>query len=367
MGRIRQILKKMFMEAFHRFPPFTDSNFRLENAKKVLFVLSYKRIGDLVVFSFFPREFKKFFPDKELCVAIEGNYAEILEGNPFCRVIAIPDGFFKWLAFLRKEKFDVIIDFPGGVGHNRQLAYYFSGAKAVVLEETSEYHYPYARYVKTDLFNHITSSYKKILLLFANDLNRQAIEQKTDLSYRVEKYDYRSKKHSSVKPLLVINPEGHTDVKTLSCDKVANIARCIVNNTDCSIDILAYKKKYNPSDSERIRYVYLNNFDDLFRSVYEADYVLTVDTASMHIAEMYGRPMTSLHKVILPKNAEIDENSVPKCGKFISKDICDKCAMCQWYPRKNADILIGRDSQEYISDDRITRSVIDGMSKNGII
>ena len=356
MGRIRQIVKKMFMAAFHRFPPLTDRNFRLENSGKILFVLAGKRIGDTVVFSFFPREFKRFFPDKELVLAVEEKYSCLLEKNGYARTVPIPGSFIGWLKLLRHEKFDTIIELPGGADHHRQLAYYFSGAKAVILEKTEEYNYPYARYFKVDLKRHITEAFKGVLRLFGS------INEEIDISYQINvslpEKQYKGLFADSDRPLVVFNPHGNITANCLSKEKTRKIIDILLRETNFNILLLDYKKKFDFDDHSRLVSEGGDGIAILFNAVRQADYVLTVDTGSVHIAEMYSKPMTAICKKIIPPGLE--KNLKHPCSNE-KKEICISCSLCQWHPVKKADIIIGQNNADSLSAEEICGSVINNF------
>jgi len=340
------------MSVFSHFPPLTDRDFHLENSKKVLFVLAGKRIGDTVVFSFFPREFKRFFPDKELVLAVEDKYSCLLEKNGYARTVIIPGTFIGWLKLLRKEKFDAIIELPGGADHHRQLAYYFSGAKAVILEKTDEYDYRYARYFNVDLKRHITEAFKGVLRLFG--CIKEEIDIKYEINMALPEKRYKSLFAEPGRLLLAFNPHGNIAANCLSKEKAKQIADILLQKTGFNILLLDYGNKFNFDVNSRLVSEAGDGIVIFFNAIKQADYVLTVDTGSVHIAEMYSKPMTALYKKIIP--AGMEDNLIFPCSNE-NKEICISCSLCQWHPLNEADILIGKNNADSLSSEEICGSV----------
>jgi len=383
---IKKIIKKIFMNVFGYFPVLTDPNFDLHQAKKIFFFMSCRCIGDSITVSFFAREFRRLCPGAELVMgAVNAQTAQILS-NGFARVVVFPNNFISLLKFLRKEKFDVIISLPGGAEHKWQLPYYLSGAKAVILEKTEEYSYPYARYFDVDETRHKTKSYERLLRLFCPE------NAEIDSSYEVNlngmmkvPYEDRNKfGKCSDRPVLLFNPESRSQLRTLSVEKTADIIKGILEKSDCVIKLLSYNydcasvDRLNAGNKcSRLFFSHVKNLPDLFKEIYMADYMLTVDTSSVHIAEMYGIPMTVLYKLAVPgkKNNDIEgmaelkgrigEGKAPyPCGENPGKIVCTKCSLCAFCTRaENADILVGNYRQENIPNDIIVKSCLKGLRK----
>jgi|GEM_PF-1471694 len=302
------------MRVFHFFPVPTDKNYDFASAVNVAFVLAGKRIGDNIAVSFFLREFKKNFPLKKLTVCVEAQYSCILKNSGYAEIKILPRGFLRCLSFFRKGRFDVIIELPGGVDHHRLLAYYFSGAKAVVLERTEEYSYPFAKYIERDFHSHITEFIKKPLFLFGHIKD-------VDTSYEIpegnERMYYADNLKNGMK-MLLFNPEGNSPERTLSPDKVRGILEFITRNAACSVVLLVHNNKYAGMPFRDFFACRTENIMDIFALVKASDYVLTVDTCTVHIAELYKKRMTAVYRV---NGSPDDEN------------------LAMWRPRTEADII----------------------------
>ncbi|MBP5286954.1 MAG: hypothetical protein J6Z08_03555 [Elusimicrobiales bacterium] len=186
-------------------------------------------------------------------------------------------------------------------------------------------------------------------------------------------------------PVILFNPESSSNKRSLSPKKTLSVAKKILENSDCNIRILSYKYKIDfPKDffskkmSKRICIAKADNLHKLFSEVKKADYLLTVETSSAHIAEMFGKPMTALFKIMLNdrdkcgnfnfKRKKIsdginffDEGCFP-CEENYDKKRCMECSLCAFFVRNsNADILVGFDCQENIPDNSIVLSCMAGL------
>lgn len=103
--------------------------------KKILLV-RLRRIGDVVMTTPAVTALKKGLPSSHITYVVEAPYRELIEGNPYiARTIVLPrplgaKKFLKAVCAIRKEGFDVAIDFHGGP--TASLITLFSGAKKKV-------------------------------------------------------------------------------------------------------------------------------------------------------------------------------------------------------------------------------------------
>ncbi len=115
--------------------PTGRSRADLSSARKIL-ILRLRRVGDVVMTLPAVELLKSFLPDASLTYLIEEPYRRLVEGHPFVnQVLSVPEkqdrrGFFSFLRMVRRERFDVLLDFHGGPRASWITA--FSGAACKV-------------------------------------------------------------------------------------------------------------------------------------------------------------------------------------------------------------------------------------------
>lgn len=101
-------------------------------AHKIL-LIRLRRIGDVVMTTPAVTALKKAFPRAELTYIVEDPYRELVEGNPNLEaVLVLPKkqgrkDFLRFLRRIRKDRYDVVIDFHGGP--RASLITFVSGAR----------------------------------------------------------------------------------------------------------------------------------------------------------------------------------------------------------------------------------------------
>ncbi len=111
--------------------PKTDSS-----ALSKILLIRLRRIGDVVMTTPAIAALKEALPQASLSYIIEEPYRRLVEGHPLLdKVIVIPSGrsladFLRFVRQIRREKYDIVIDFHGGP--RAFLLALFSGAKLKV-------------------------------------------------------------------------------------------------------------------------------------------------------------------------------------------------------------------------------------------
>jgi heptosyltransferase-1 len=116
----------------HPLNPTEKQKIELSSINKVLLV-RLRRIGDVVMTTPAITALRKALPSAHISYVIETPYRELIEGNPHVdKVIVLPrpmgkKRFMNTVRLLRKERFDVAIDFHGGP--TASLITFLSGAR----------------------------------------------------------------------------------------------------------------------------------------------------------------------------------------------------------------------------------------------
>ena len=87
--------------------------------KKIL-IVRLRRIGDIIMTTPSVSALRKGFPDAFISYIVEEPYRELVEGNPDLDKIIVLEknqskrDLFNLIRQIRKEKYDVVLDFHGG-------------------------------------------------------------------------------------------------------------------------------------------------------------------------------------------------------------------------------------------------------------
>lgn len=287
------------------------------NIKRILFLFPSSAVGDTVIETFFIHEVKKLYPKAKLDIAILAPYAVLLENNPDINCIyKMPVSIFKklfWLAtkafFFRRQKYDLLLDLPhNGYAPFRQIFLYFTNAKKTLSCNTKGYNFiTYPLMWTEENKKHITEEvYIKALKLLGA---KGPFEVKYNLFIPVEiknKVQVFLKQHNpNNKKILVFNPEGSKEPRTLTPQKVKEIIALLIQNTTYQIILLSYKNFYKDMPAN-IAVFHTDNLIELVALIKQAEYVLTTDTGILHIADAFDKPM-----MVLFSEANIDESPRP--------------------------------------------------------
>jgi len=287
------ILSKI-LNLFHKS---TQEQYDLKKSKNICFLGYEYRNGDLLVASFIFREIKKVNKDIKIVVAVEKQYQDILNLNPYIdRIEILPTNFFKLLKFLIINKFDVIIDLPWNMYPKSViLAYYLSKAKSFICSLNYNF-----KFIDHNLIlnknEHIINFLAKIPKLFGNsnpclDYDFYIDKQTEDkiLNFINLKFDKNSN-------ILVINAQAYSQERTLS----ENSLRIIVNKIleiypKLNIIILSYKQNYLPFENSNVVVYNTSTIKESAAMIKYSNYVLTTDTAIVHISDFFNKKMVVLY------------------------------------------------------------------------
>ena len=285
--------------------------------KKILLLLPSSAVGDTVIETFFIHEIKKLYPQAELEVAILAAYAVLLENNSdINHIYQMPTHTVKkllWLALMgwmfRREHYDLLLDLPhNGYAPFRQILLYFMRANKTLSCNTQGYDFiTYPLQWTEEVPQHITQEvYVKALELLGA---KGPFEVKYYLHLPYEKV--KQARVSLVglstqgRKILLLNPEGSKPPRTLTPQRVKELTYLLSKQTDYKIVVLSYKQTYTDLSKD----VAVFRSSDLLMTaaiISLVDYVLTVDTGILHIADAFEKPMT-----VLFSEANVDDSPRP--------------------------------------------------------
>jgi ADP-heptose:LPS heptosyltransferase len=304
-----KLLFTKFLNLFH----CNNKNYDLKTAKSLCFLGYGYRIGDLLTASFIFREIKKSVPDIIVTVAVEPQYMEFVSSNKYVdKIEELPTKSFSLFRFLRKNKFDVIINLPWDRYSKISMLFYrLSQSKAFIFEKF-KYDYEFVNFpLVWEKHEHITQLLTKVVNLFGNKFVDIDYELSLPEKYNKLSFDFINKDFDD-KKILLLNPEAFDNTRSLSDKKINDIVDKILNEyKKIKIVLLSYKRQYNfISNKDVIVYKTTNIFDSAYL-IKNVDFVLTVDTAIVHIADFYKKKMIVLYS---DDKFSIENNFVRFCS-----------------------------------------------------
>lgn len=275
------------------FPGLTNSTYDMHKVQRVALLSYGSKVGDSVIMSFFVRELKKYYPNIYLTVGVQKNYKEIFDNNPYIdQTFVLPSNFLSIVMWLRKNKFDVILDIPFSNRKNL-LAYYCAGPKKLI---TVQYtapcrHFTYLQPVKDKHFSDIFVQALHLFGIQHPDLSYDLFPAPADKKY-VDQFLLEN--HLKGKHFVLFNPQASTLSRSLQGQKVGDIIKELIRHK-IPVVLLCHQLKYANTLPPSIPIFSTASVMHTAALVEAASYILSVDTGIVHIADAYKKPMTILY------------------------------------------------------------------------
>jgi len=310
----------------------------MKSIHKILFLRLDHKIGDTVVETFFIRELKKLYPKAHLTVVTTAP-KELLCNNPYINTLEILHiGSKGWIYAIsrlyswRKEKYDLLI--ADDLSLKRKFLLYCIHAKQVI--SANRFPQKHITYRFVDILRqlgakNINDSYE----LFISDPDKQQAVQ------------FMQKNGLTAHKFLIFNPTGAASYRTLSIsqiNKVLILLHCL--KPSWPIVLLDYKNQYTQLNNLVYRYTN-NRIMPTAALIQYAEYILTVDTGIVHIADIFKKKMTVLFS-LLPYSTEQAQ----------------KTHIVHWGPKTtSAKILTSQKTVDTIPAEDIVNTVLKGLAQ----
>ncbi len=299
-----------------RIKSILNSLYRKRNGKtsvmrsfnKILFLCPSSAVGDTVVETYFTRTIKERYPQAQITVAIRPPYQELIDHRIVDKVILLPsNSFLKFLflllkiPFFRKQEYDLIIDLPySSYAPWRYLFLYCLKGKAVLASNVTGYDFITYSFSWKESSKHITEEvYDKALALlgisaqtkgYQVPIQSKSIENITTL---LEKMGINS--HDKI---LLLNPEGSLWMRKMSPQKAVTLAEELSQKLPkWKIIILQFNQHY-PAVPANIHLLALTHLNALVALINRCNYIISVDTGTVHLADAFKKPMCVLFSAI---------------------------------------------------------------------
>ena len=297
-----------------RFTRKKSIDFDIRKAKNILF-LRYDRIGDMVITTPVFRELKLAYPEINITVLASKANQCVLLNNPYVDLVITnhKNNLLKdlpTLLVLRKEKFDVCVEFDHSVIPHAILRLKIIKPRKIisVIKE--------GRYgVKGDelkLYDYFTEKPKDTHFrdIWLNTLNPFGVTPKSkqyDLfcsdQQKGNAVDFLSQFQKKI--IIGINLEGAVKGKKITSDKLEEICRGIFHiNREVQIILLSSPKLYSNivriSQKMNLPYVVPSyktvSVLDVAALIQNLQLIITPDTSIVHIASAFNIPIVSIHE-----------------------------------------------------------------------
>lgn len=309
----------------------------MTDIRKIL-IIRFSSLGDVVLTFPLIRKLKETFPSTELNFLVKENYSEILKLNPHIdNIILLNDK-----AGITKEEiissgYDLIVDLQKNL-----KSIYVSSGKGKTVRRVKKDNLKKMMLVlfKWNLFKEVIPVYKKYL----NAVNGLITLSKED--FTLSELHFSKDKIIDGK-YIVIAPSSRHFTKTYPKEKFAEYIKTLKDvkavltgdNSERDISICRFIEKECP--------VVINmcgklNMKSLLNVIYNSEYIISNDSAVMHLAEAIGKKVIALFGCTVKefgffpqlKSSVVIENSNLKCRPctHIGKDKCpEKHFRCMDY------------------------------------
>jgi len=326
--------------------------------KKILVVVGFPGIGDLLVTIPVMRALKETFPEAKLSLSLlnKKNQLEVLKGNPYINKIIIFDKkgkrteIFKSLGLLRewkKEKFDVIVL----LHHARRYALlsWLAGAKIRLGYNTKGWRFFLNNVYKAEPFKHETENLLEVIKPLGVETNNMALELWLDEDEKRKIDDWL--KRRNISSFIIIHPAGGWWGRRWPKENYAGLADSLVRNFHLNViftGIASEKKEIEEIVGlmEEKAIIATDEFTvrELACLYKKALLFIGTDTGAMHIASAVNLPTLVMFGPQDPRRWRANS----KDSKIIYKHLdCSPCPQkCRW--KKN--ICMEKISTEEVID-----------------
>lgn len=289
---------------------------------KILIWAMARALGDGVIYTGYPREIKKVYPDAEIHIFCTKMHAAAFKGNPYVdkfyffntynkpfnkitrtKIFLNPLFQLKNLLKARHEKYDILIDVDSSYKWSNRFMIKFimggglfakpRGIVAGKFKEKNKYKYDKKFLYKTytHLFSADEGSAYSIISPDIDKNNKYELYIPEDKENRAAEY---FKQVAGNNKIIIFNGEGSD--KNISSAKITETLKQLLNYfPEYHFFILgysAYTDKYteiiSTVNSPNLHITYKTDIQDTFALIKTADLLISVDTALIHIASAVG-------------------------------------------------------------------------------
>jgi len=301
----RQVIKAFFGKPFRDRGP-------IQEIRKIVVLRMDRKLGDSVVATGFFRALHQGLPNAEITVLASRESEPIYRTLGFLKVIVVPKGMWptvKAVWQLRKIVFDVLIETSHLISPKSIFLVGQTAAKKKISFKSMQPEL-FSDHIEFDEdFDHVTARYQRTLA--ALGIHTDDLSYQVNLPKDVEsKIDGRIKEVLNDQPYIVINSFAaarmrnlnEASTRTLVQKLGAKFPGHLVVSVGTSGHMNGLKQWIEDSGLTNWRILPdCTEFFENSRLIEKADVVISVDTAIVHIACAFKRPLVGLYR-LEPKN-----------------------------------------------------------------
>lgn len=266
--------------------------------RKILLFFISPGIGDAVISSFFIRGLKAAFPSSEIYVLTTKEARIIANNKAIKKYIEITckerNNLHKlvWrLPELRREQFDLLVDLPWnsqGLSISRIIFLYAIKARMVLAANTFGF-----SFIKSVEWNFPYETVRDVYAKTLTILGQSNIDFHYEVSIEQPDIDFVSLfiQKNNLDSFILFNPKASLEVRSLSLCQTVAIANAIAERGNKVLLLNCCQKEY----FNKGVYFFEGNIFQIAALIKRAHSVLTVDTATLHLADIWGKPMIALY------------------------------------------------------------------------
>jgi len=283
--------------------------------KKIL-LIRLRRIGDVILTTPAISALRQGLPTASISYIIERPYRELVEGNPnLDKVIVLEKkqslrGFLKLIRLIRKEKYDVVLDFHGGP--RASLITLFSKAKLKVGYKTKYknfiYHIKLPRSLKEGYFHSVENHINLVKALGVEVKSLPPLylpkAQKTEVE-KVKKFIEENGLGGS--KIITIHISAGNAFRNWGVDNIVQLTNLLAQRPDVKIILIgtsedqkAEEEILNKSTSSLLSLVGSLNLREVKELISHSSLFVGPDSGPMHIAASTSTPIVALFGPNLP-------------------------------------------------------------------
>lgn len=302
MRKYRLIVGKYYWDRKKKHRICLNGNFIQENnIQSLLFLRQDGKVGDMVVHTMIFKAIKTKYPRIKIAVITRGAAQNIIEKNPYVdKIYEYKKKEIKDLAKkIAKEYYDILVDFSFMLRvRDMQL---ISLCKA-------KYNFGVNR-ENWNLFDvnipfsfqeHISSLY----LAFLKKLGIEEVETGYELFFE--------NKQENRREYIVFNPYAASNNRSFHENMILKISEKLLKHTDLDLYIIGEEtrrgelKKVSEKLGKRVHTFVSRSISEIFPLIHHAAFVITPDTAIVHIAVALQKEMIAIYR----KDRKGDFNSI---------------------------------------------------------
>ncbi len=286
-----------------------------QEIKSIVFLRYDGKIGDMVVNSFIFREIKKSYPNVKISVVATGEAKKIIGNNPnIDKIYDFSKNIFKMgmlASEIARDKYDLLIDFSE-VLRVRPLVF-INLCKARInmgLQKENWNTFDISFNHPANKERHIQDTYLEVLRILGVNVTDKSYDLSIDAPQE-KTIDGYIKDNLEGKEYMIFNPYAASKHRSFNNEKIKEMLKVMLKTRKEEIVLICtgdrvenLTKVVNELNEKRVNIASLTLLETI-ALIKRATLVVTPDTAIVHIASAFDRPMIGIYR----EDLSVDNNA----------------------------------------------------------